>query len=241
MIQGNWYERVQELRLMAEEEPHRAGSEALRILEDWLFESALNLGFRKERAGMREYINFMGRRGRLSKGDSARASRFADIRNCLAHRSGLLMSPALTDELLTFIETLFRSEAIDAEHLMTPDPHCVSEDDLLLEARDWMLEHAVSRLPVVREGQVVGLLTNRDILMLQARQGGSDTDTLTVLDAMSADSLEKIYFLSPRAPYDEVIAHLQRPNLAAIFVTEGGQPYEPLRGVITVSDILPRL
>lgn len=245
MTPPTWHERLTDLREAAHTEPHRAGQDGLRVFEDWLFENAQRLGLHNRgHGGMREYIEFISKRGRLSKEEAARALRFADVRNCLAHRAGLLMSAGLTDELLSFLETLFRREAWDAEHLMTPRPHTVREQDNLRVARDWMLAHNVSRLPVVRDKQrVVGLLTNRDILALQAAETDTPTDAspLTVADAMSADSLEQVLFLPRRAPYAEVLGHLKKPEIAALFVTEGGSPHQPLLGIISVSDILPKL
>ncbi|MBA3533232.1 MAG: CBS domain-containing protein [Ardenticatenales bacterium] len=243
MNQGLWYERVIELREVAKTEPHRAGIEALRILEDWLLENATHMGHRNPRAGMREYTDFLVKHTVLSDEEGARARRLADLRNCLAHRSGLLVSPALAEEILSFLETICRSQAMDAEHLMTPHPHSIHEVDSLREARDWMLRNNVSRLPVLRDGRVTGLLTTRDILMIQAthKEEPSDSALLTVGDAMSADSLERIAFVPRQASYDEVIQELQKPNTAAVFVTEHGGTHEPLLGVITVSDILPKL
>lgn len=245
MTPSTWHERLTELREAAHTEPHRAGQDALRVFEDWLFENAQRLGLHSRgHGGMREYVDFIAKRGRLSKEEAARALRFADVRNCLAHRAGLLMSAGLTDELLAFLEILFRREGWDAEHLMTPHPHTVRERDDLRAARDWMLAHNVSRLPVVRDKQrVVGLLTNRDILALQAEEPDAPADAapLTVADAMSADSLEKILFLPRRAPYAEVLSHLKKAETAAILVTEGGSPHQPLLGIISVSDILPKL
>jgi acetoin utilization protein AcuB len=242
MPQSTWYDRTAELRQLAKQEPHRAGTETLRLLEDWLYESANQLGFKKNHGGMREYIDFIAKRGRLSDEEAARARRYVDVRNCISHRSGLLISASLAEELLHFVALLFRSEAMDAEHLMTAQPHVVQESDNLREARDWMLHHGVSRVPVVRGERVVGLLTNRDLLALQASlRDHPAPDSLTVRDAMGADSLETIAFLPPTAPYDEVLASLQQPETAAIFVTTSGLSTDRLLGVITVSNLLPKL
>ncbi|MGH2545094.1 MAG: CBS domain-containing protein [Ardenticatenaceae bacterium] len=243
MNQNNWYDRVAELRKEVREDPHGAGSEALRLFEDWLFEQASNLGYRDTRGGMSNFVDYLRSRDALSKSEAARARRFVDVRNCASHRSGLLIGASLAEELLDFIQTLFRRTALHAEQLMTRRPHSVREQDPLLEARDWMLRHGVSQLPVVRKDRMVALLTNRDILALQAAQQKTPVDpaTLTVADAMGADSLEKVVFLTPEAPYDEVLAQLHAPHQTAIFVTEHGTPAEPLLGVITISDILPKL
>jgi len=236
-----WYDRLSELRQQAEEQPHRAGEDALLVLEDWLYERAKMHNFRKPHASMREYLSFIPRE-QLSKEERARIERYTEIRNCLSHRSGLQMSASLTYELLDFMERLFRWEATNAEDIMTPRPHTVQAKESLRKARDWMLEHGVSRLPVVDGGgRVVGLLTNRDLLTVAAQKNGVDVETLTVGDAMSSDVDEKVFFVKRTTPYDELIDALRNPKVAAIFVTDKGDQNTPLRGIISVSDLLPKL
>jgi CBS domain-containing membrane protein len=236
-----WYDRLSELRQQAEEQPHRAGEDALLVLEDWLYERAKANNFRKPHASMREYLSFIPRE-QLSKEERARIERYTEIRNCLSHRSGLQMSASLAFELLDFMERLFRWEATSAEDLMTPRPHTVQAKESLRSARDWMLEHGVSRLPVVDgNGRVVGLLTNRDLLTVAAQKNGVDVESLTVGAAMSSDMDEKVAFVSRKTPYDQLIDHLRNPKVAAIFVTDKGEQNTPLRGIISVSDLLPKL
>lgn len=243
MFVSKWYDRVQGLRELAAQEPHRAGMEALRIFEEWLYEKAQQLGYRKARRGMRAYLDIVAKRGGLSQEEAARGRRYVELRNCLSHRAGLAISPALADELLDFVAQLFRSDAWLAEQIMTCCPHTVREADSLREARDWMLSRNISHIPVVEgEERVIGLLTNRDILTLQASlPDGASQSRLTVADAVRADALEKILFVPRQATYDEVLAELQKPNVVALFVTDSGSVDEPLEGVITISDILPKL
>jgi CBS domain containing-hemolysin-like protein len=236
-----WYDRLTELREQAEQQPHRAGDEALLLLEDWLYERAKMNNFRKDRASMREYLNYIPR-NQLSKEERARIERYTEIRNCLSHRGGLQMTASLANELLDFIERLFRWEATNAEDLMTPRPHTVQTNESLRKARDWMLENKVSRLPVVDGGgKVVGLLTNRDLIAVAAQKNGLDVESLTVGDAMSSDGDEKVAYVSRTTPYDALMDHLRNPNVAAIFVTDSGDHHKPLRGIISVSDLLPKL
>lgn len=51
-----------------------------------------------------------------------------------------------------------------AGDVMTPDPIFVSPDDDIEEAATLMLEKGISRLPVVERGQLVGIITKRDIV-----------------------------------------------------------------------------
>ncbi|MCB0078590.1 MAG: CBS domain-containing protein [Anaerolineales bacterium] len=241
-MQQNWYDRLQALRRDAEGRPQEAGHEALTLFEDWLFEQARDLGFPRDNAGMNTYIEYVASRGRLSNEQMARAQRFADIRNCLAHRSGLMMSSGLVHELLDFLTILFRSRALTAEQIMSRSPYTISPADSLRHARDYMLNHVVSQLPVLEGERVVGLLTNRDVLLAQsARPDEENHGTLTVQDAMAADRTERPRFIAPNAPFDEVLAKLQERPSSPLIVTRSGKGSQPILGIITISDLLPKL
>lgn len=238
----SWYDRLEELREQAKESPHRVGMDSMLLLEDWLYEKAKARGFHKPHSSMREYLEFIGRSKVVSLEERARIERYAEVRNCLSHRSGLLMSADLTNELLDFLGRLFRREAITAEELMTRRPHTITVNDRVQEARDWMLENSVSRLPVVdSKNHVVGLLTNRDLLTVTAKKDGAMVDGLTVGDVMSADALEKIAFLPRTSSYETIVDALQRQNVAAVFITDNGRPNGQLMGLVSISDILPKL
>lgn len=242
-MEQNWYDRLRTLEEEAKHDPHHAGEQALRLFEEWLFEQARDLGFKHHASGMNTYVEYIARRGRLSKQQSARAERYVDIRNCLAHRSGLLMGAGLARELIDFLMTLFRSTALTAEQIMSRTPETVTAQDPLRDARDKLLRRGISQLPVLDGDRVVALLTERDIVALQARIARQETgrDELLVKDAMNADHKERLRFLPPQAPYDEVMTHLQSAPLQALLVTAGGQAEGPLLGIITVSDLLPKL
>ena len=95
---------------------------------------------------------------------------------------------------------------------------------------------------MLKDEHVVALLTERDIVAFQSRLGlEGKRDDLRVKDAMHADQRERLRFLPPEAPYDEVMSHLQRAPLQALIVTEGGKSKTAVLGIITVSDLLPKL
>lgn len=230
-----WLERLGELRAELPEAPHEAGTETLRLLEDWLYERALGAGLGGY-SGMREYVDYLAKRALLSKEDAATLRRYIEMRNCLAHRAGLLVSPALAEELIAFAARLFRGGAPDARRLMSPRMTTAREEDPLRSIRNRMLNEGISRVPVLRDGRVVGLLTNRDLLSVEG-----DPEALTVRDAVQADSLERIHFIAPERPYEEVIGMMRDPRVAALLVTEGGGEEGKLLGIITVSDVIARL
>jgi CBS domain-containing protein len=53
-----------------------------------------------------------------------------------------------------------------AEDVMTPDPVCAGEETPVEEIAGMMLEQAIRRVPIVREGRVVGIISASDIIGL---------------------------------------------------------------------------
>lgn len=52
---------------------------------------------------------------------------------------------------------------MDAEQLMTTNPVVVEEDTSLGEALELFVERGIRHLPVVRQGEIVGILSDRDL------------------------------------------------------------------------------
>jgi acetoin utilization protein AcuB len=50
-------------------------------------------------------------------------------------------------------------------HLMTPSPHTLSPGDTLGDAAGVMTRHGIRHVPIVENGRVVGLISDRDVKM----------------------------------------------------------------------------
>ncbi|MEC9374399.1 MAG: CBS domain-containing protein [Planctomycetota bacterium] len=70
--------------------------------------------------------------------------------------------------------------------LMTPNVRSVSPDDSVHTAAKTMRDHDVGCLPVVKDKQVVGLLTDRDVT-IRAVADARDPKSSTVREIMSTD------------------------------------------------------
>jgi CBS domain-containing protein len=66
-------------------------------------------------------------------------------------------------------------EPVLVRHIMTRAVLCVSESQPLMEAARMMVNRDVEQLPVVRDGELVGLIT-RDAVLRALHGGGSDHD-----------------------------------------------------------------
>jgi acetoin utilization protein AcuB len=83
---------------------------------------------------------------------------------------------------------------------MTAAPHSIGSEQTIATASVMMNDHHIRHLPVLHGGRLLGILTDRDIKLIETFQD-VDTTKLTVEEAMT----EQPYSVSPEAPLDEVV------------------------------------
>jgi IMP dehydrogenase len=106
---------------------------------------------------------------------------------------------------------------------MIVDPVTVHPDQKLYAAMDLMRQYSISGLPVVAEGQPVGILTNRDVRFERnLEQRVRDVMTTRLITAREGVSLEEAKEL------------LHRNRIEKLLVVDGTGR---LRGLITIKDI----
>jgi acetoin utilization protein AcuB len=115
---------------------------------------------------------------------------------------------------------------------MTPGPYFVGPFEPLPKAHQIMREHGIRHLPVVADGTLVGILSDRDINLVQTL-AHARPEEITVEDAMTSDP----YVVSPDAPLNHVARVMQQRRIgSAIVVDHGG-----VAGVFTLTDALQAL
>ena len=72
------------------------------------------------------------------------------------------------------------------ERFMTPSPLTIGVEQPLAMAHRMMNEHQVRHLPVLHDGTVVGVVSHRDLALIETLPG-VDPECVTVEQAMSAD------------------------------------------------------
>jgi acetoin utilization protein AcuB len=84
---------------------------------------------------------------------------------------------------------------------MTPHPHSIGRDQPLARAHEFLNEHKIRHLPVLDGGTLVGVLTDRDLHLIETLR---DVDPTLVLvdEAMSTE----VFSVGPDAPLDEVVS-----------------------------------
>jgi len=114
--------------------------------------------------------------------------------------------------------------------VMTRYPYAIPADAPLLDARKLMLEHKLRHLPVVRDDDLVGLLSDRDIkLMLGPEFAYPDPRELRGEDVMVPDP----YVVELATPLETVLEGMVEHRADAALVVRKGR----LAGILTVTDV----
>lgn len=110
---------------------------------------------------------------------------------------------------------------------MTTLPHSIGSDQTIGKAAAMMREYSFRHLPVLRGGRLLGILTDRDIKLIQSFEG-VDAENLLVEEAMT----EAPYTVSPEAPLDEVTAEMASKKYGSAVVVQNGK----VVGIFTTVD-----
>jgi acetoin utilization protein AcuB len=116
---------------------------------------------------------------------------------------------------------------------MTPSPHTIGRDASSSDARELMRRFGIHHLPVVDQGSVVGLVTDRDLEVVDRIAAARHARAPIVSDAMGPNP----YLSAPSTPVTEVArAMVQKGADAAVIVEAAG-----VVGVFTAIDALRAL
>ncbi len=120
-------------------------------------------------------------------------------------------------------------------NLMTIDPVCVDPEDMAAEAERLLKTYRVSGLPVVHERQVVGVISQSDLMVAHSSEMiGANWDRLRVRHLMTQPAVTVHSEQPVEAAAREMIArHIHR----LVVVNDDGQPI----GVVTPLDLLRSL
>lgn len=101
---------------------------------------------------------------------------------------------------------------------MTSSPLTVSVEQTIEFAAKVMREHHIRHLPVLDGGEIVGLLSARDIALIE-NLAGVDPKIVKVEDAMS----QAPYTAAPDATVDRVAAEMAEHKYGAAVVVQNGK------------------
>lgn len=112
---------------------------------------------------------------------------------------------------------------------MTPTPLTATPDVTLAAARDIFTQHGIRHLPVVLEGKLVGMVSDRDLRLLGSVVGFDPKDVM--LQEVMA---EAPYSVNPHEPLDRVLSEMAERKLGSAIVVED----EKVVGLFTAIDAL---
>jgi acetoin utilization protein AcuB len=115
---------------------------------------------------------------------------------------------------------------------MTPSPWTIARNQALSVARKMMREHGIRHLPVLDASRAIGVITERDMLLVESFPGVNPTD-VRVEEAMVADLFE----VTPDAPLADVVETMLERKIGSAVVLEG----QRVVGVFTTVDALRAL
>ena len=120
----------------------------------------------------------------------------------------------------------------DIQRFMTRTPHTISPRQTLAEAHQAMRERAVRHLPVLHEGRLVGVVSQRDLYLLETLRG-VDVGRELVEEAMS----DEPFVVPPDASLEEVAEVMASRKHGSALVVERST----LVGIFTSTDALRAL
>ena len=111
---------------------------------------------------------------------------------------------------------------------MTYTPKSIGSDRPLATAMKLMQDMQIRHLPVLKAGQLIGVLTDRDIKLVTSFEA-VDPEKIMVEEACSFDP----YFTSPETPLNEVVSNMARKKYGCAIVMDHGK----LVGILTETDV----
>ena len=110
---------------------------------------------------------------------------------------------------------------------MTTAPHSIGVEQPLSRAHAMMGEHGIRHLPVLHGGKLMGMLTERDLRLVESLTG-VDPTKVKVEDAMST----VVYSVAPETPLDEVVATMGEHKYGSAVVMQN----QKVVGIFTTVD-----
>lgn len=112
---------------------------------------------------------------------------------------------------------------------MSTSPYTVGKTQTLAFAHKLQQEHKIRHLPVLDGGTLVGIITDRDLHLIETLKD-VDPQKVTVEDAMTTDP----YTVSPEANLDEVVAEMAEKKIGSAIVVDNHK----VVGVFTTIDAM---
>jgi CBS domain-containing protein len=114
------------------------------------------------------------------------------------------------------------------EEIMTRDPRTVNAGDAIVEAARVMRDSDIGDVVVMEEGQVSGIVTDRDIVVRGIAEG-RDPDSTTVGEVCTTG----IETIDPGSSVDDALRLMREHDIRRLPVVKNGRPV----GIVSLGDL----
>jgi acetoin utilization protein AcuB len=121
---------------------------------------------------------------------------------------------------------------VTIDRFMTKAPHTIGSDQTLTTAHRMMRRFRIRHLPVLTQGNLVGILSQRDLHFIETLSG-VDPDQVMVDEAMS----DEIFTITPKTAVETAATEMADHKFGCAVVMDGGH----VVGVFTTVDALRAL
>jgi CBS domain-containing protein len=118
--------------------------------------------------------------------------------------------------------------AESVRELMSSDPKSVEAGATVQDAAELMAQEDIGDVLVVENGEVKGIVTDRDIVVRAIANGNDPSDT-SVREVATTD----VDFLSPDDPVDDAVKKMEEKNIRRLPVVDDGRPV----GIVSLGDL----
>ena len=111
---------------------------------------------------------------------------------------------------------------------MTPHPYTIGAEQPIAAAAERMREHGIRHLPVLHGGRLVGMLSDRDVRLVEVV---AEAEHVRVEDAMSPEPR----CVRADAPLRTVLIDMHEHKLGSVVVTDDN---DRIQGIFTATDAI---
>ncbi len=122
---------------------------------------------------------------------------------------------------------------VPVDEFTTPDPITATEDMAIDELRALMEKHGIRHLPVVRDGTVVGVISDRDVRLVLGLSA-DEKRLVRAGDIMATDPVT----VAASTPLDEVAYTMSAKKVGSVIVNDDQGRFV---GIFTATDALNAL
>lgn len=119
---------------------------------------------------------------------------------------------------------------------MSTNPHSVGANQSLKAAADLMDRYHIRHLPVLEGGNIVGIITDRDIKFALSLKNLNPEETL-----VNDITQEEVYIANPFSRLEEVVEHMAERKLGSAVIMDNGKlvgMFTAVDALIALSDVL---